>query len=257
MTLIDGILLAIVEGVTEFLPISSTGHLLLLGKLLGTQSSTFTKSFEIIIQLGAILAVVSLYFRQVITNIKLWKILLVAFLPSMVVGLVFYNLIKSVLLDNNFVTLSALFIGGIVIIILEKRNKNDEHATSSLDKITYKQAFLTGVCQSLSVVPGVSRAAATILGGMFLGMSRKSAVEFSFLLAIPTMFAASALDVYKSFDVFTIQSVPVLISGFIISFVVALIAVKWLLGFVGNHSLLPFGVYRIVFAILYAVLFLR
>ncbi|MBI2443448.1 MAG: undecaprenyl-diphosphatase UppP [Candidatus Levybacteria bacterium] len=256
MSILQAVILAVVEGITEFLPISSTGHLVLTATLLKIQQDEFVKSFEIIIQLGAILGVVMLYFQTLSRNFRLWKALLVAFLPSMVVGLMLYKLVKTVLLGSPYITLLALFLGGILILFLERKYTETPHHTQDLSKITAKQAFLTGLCQSVSIIPGVSRAAATILGGMYVGLSRKTAVEFSFLLAIPTMFAASVLDISQSLPVFTYSTLPVLIVGFVVSFVVAVGSVKWLLSFIRTHSLRPFGVYRIIISIIYYFLIL-
>ncbi len=258
MSLIQAIILAIVEGVTEFLPISSTGHLVLTATLLHINQTDFVKSFEIIIQLGAILAVVVLYFRLLRGHIALWKTLLVSFLPSMVVGLVLYKVIKAVLLGNPYVVLVMLFLGGIVILLLERKYKSMKSHTQVVTEVSFKQALFIGLCQSLSVIPGVSRAAATILGGMYVGLTRETAVEFSFLLALPTMLAASSLDIFESHASFAIGENFFLLSvGFLVSFGVAFLSMKWLISFIRSHTFTPFGVYRIVISILYYVFVLR
>lgn len=247
----QAIILSLVEGLSEFLPISSTGHLILASDLLNITQTDFVKSFEIIIQLGAVLAVVFLYWKRIFTSFNLWPKLAVAFLPTAVVGLALYRVIKDLLLGNSMVTITALLIGGVLLIILEKLyNEKADHITS-IDQVSHKQAFLIGLCQSISVIPGVSRAAATIIGGMFLGLKRQAAVEFSFLLAIPTMFAATGLDLIKSDFSFSSEQYTLLAIGFAGSFITALIAVKFLLKYVQTHTFVAFGVYRIILAILF------
>ncbi len=259
------LILALVEGITEFLPISSTGHLILSSKVLGIEQTEFVKSFEIIIQLGAIFAVIFLYHKTLLTNSAVWKRIIIAFLPSAVFGLVFYQLIKQVLLGNTYVTLVALFVGGIVLITLELFYKEkdlpaarlpvgqgrQEHHAEKIEDISLQKALAIGLCQSLAMIPGVSRAAATIIGALFLGARRKTAVEFSFLLAIPTMFAASTLDIIKTNFSFSSYEYSLLAVGFIGSFIVAILAIKFFLQFIKNHTFIPFGVYRIVLALLF------
>lgn len=250
MTIFQSILLAIVEGITEFLPISSTGHLILASHFLHIPQTEFVKSFEIIIQLGAILAVIALYFKRVFANLNLIKPIIAAFVPTAVVGFTLYPFIKDVLLENTGITLLALFIGGILLIAIEFFYKGKE-TTNALEDISVKQAFLVGIAQSCSVVPGVSRAAATIMGGLFTGMNRKTAVEFSFLLAIPTMAAATGLDLVKTGFTFTESEWIVLVVGFMGSFITALFAIKYFLQFIQKNTFIPFGIYRIVLALLF------
>lgn len=240
--------LSIVEGLSEFLPISSTGHLILASDILNIAQTEFVKSFEIIIQLGAVLAVVFLYWKKILSNFNLWPKLFIAFLPAAIVGLTLYKVIKELLLGNSIVTIFALLIGGVLIIILEKFYSEKEHHLASIDQVSHKQAFLIGLCQSVSVIPGVSRSAATIIGGMFLGLKRQTAVEFSFLLAIPTMFAATGLDLMKSDLAFNANQYTLLGIGFIGSFITALVAVKFLLKYVQTHTFVAFGIYRIILA---------
>ncbi len=258
MDYLQAIILSLVEGLTEFLPISSTGHLVLTSEVLNIPQTEFVKSFEIIIQLGAILAVVFLYFKRLVSNFKLWKTILVAFLPTAVVGLLFYQFIKRVLIGDPAITMWALFIGGIVLIILEKLYKEKDHHINSLEDISLKQAFLIGLAQSISVVPGVSRAGATIMGGLFFGLKRQTATEFSFLLAIPTVFAASGLDLIKSDFNFSSDQYLILLVGLVGSFLTALVVIKWLIKYVQTHNFIIFGIYRIVLAILFGIyLFFR
>lgn len=250
MNFIQAIILSIVEGLSEFLPISSTGHLVLASALLKITQTDFIKSFEIIIQSGAILAICFLYYRQIISNFKLWPKLMIAFLPTGIIGLALYQLIKNVFLGNSDLTLIALFLGGVLLIVFERFYKEEESSLDSIDQISYKQAFLIGLCQSLAIIPGVSRAGATIIGGMFFGLKRQTAVEFSFLLAIPTMAAATGLDLLKSNFSFTPQEYLLLLVGLIGSFITAIFAVKFLVNFVKSHTFTVFGIYRILLALI-------
>ncbi|MBI2268383.1 MAG: undecaprenyl-diphosphatase UppP [Candidatus Blackburnbacteria bacterium] len=252
MDLLDVLILSIVEGLSEFLPISSTGHLVLASKILNITQTDFVKSFEISIQLGAILAVVALYGRTILIEKKIWLRVLGAFIPTGILGFLLYGFIKRVLLGNEAVTLAALFIGGIFIILFEKLWKPKEEKTQlQIKSMSLRQAVLIGIFQSFSMIPGVSRAAATIFGGMILGLDRRSAVEFSFLLAIPTMLAATSLDLIKSDLAFTGEEYLLLAVGFMGTFTVALITVKYFLKFVQTHTFVPFGVYRIILAVLF------
>ncbi|HTL39813.1 MAG TPA: undecaprenyl-diphosphate phosphatase [Methylomirabilota bacterium] len=250
MHFIQAIILGIVEGVTEFLPISSTGHLILVSRLLNLTSSDFVKSFEIIIQLGAILAVVILYFKRIIFSLEVIKRLIIAFIPTGIIGLIFYKLVKD-LLGNNQVVLWSLFLGGLVLIIFEWLHKEKISDTEELTKITYKQAFLVGCFQAVAIVPGVSRAAATIVGGMLMGIKRRTIVEFSFMLAIPTMAAATGLDLIKNYHVIFSSSLDLLLVGFVTAFIVALFSIKFFLKYIQKHSFRAFGVYRIIIAIIF------
>lgn len=257
MDFLQAAILSVVEGISEFLPISSTGHLILASDILKIPQSEFVKSFEIIIQLGAIFAVLFLYWKRIISNFKLWPKLLIAFLPSAIIGLTLYKVIKHLLLGNSYITLLALFFGGILLIALEKIYKEKEHHVSSIEQISNKQAFLIGICQSVSVIPGVSRSAATIIGGMFSGLKRTTAVEFSFLLAIPTMAAATGLDLVKSNFSFTINQYLLLFVGLLGSFITAMLAIKFLLKFVQNHTFIPFGIYRIALSVIFWIIIIN
>lgn len=257
MDFVQAIILAIVEGISEFLPISSTGHLVLTSEILGIPQTDFVKSFEIIIQLGAILAVVTLYWRKLINNPIIWQKIITAFIPTAILGFIFYNIIKQFLLGNPLVTVLALFIGGIILIILEKMYKEQPHHLEQIEKISTKQALGIGLIQSFSMIPGVSRAAATIIGGMFLGLKRTTATEFSFLLAIPTLAAATGLDLIKSNFAFSSQEYMLITIGTFCSFITALIAVKWLIKYVQKNTFIPFGIYRIILAIIFWILFIN
>lgn len=249
MDLINVVILSVVEGVTEFLPISSTGHLVLVSKLLNIPQTEFNKSFEIIIQLGAILAVVFIYIKKLFLDRELLKRTLIAFLPTGILGFLFYKIIKVYLLGNIYVTLVSLIVGGLIMIYMEKGFKGK--SGREIGDLTYTQSFGVGLIQSVSMIPGVSRAAATILGGMFLGLSRKAAVELSFILAIPTMAAATGYDLLKNYKEFEVSDFTSLGIGFVISFMVALIVVKWLLNYIKKYDFVPFGIYRIILAILF------
>lgn len=252
MNLIQTIILSVVEGITEFLPISSTGHLILTSYLLGIPQTEFVKSFEIIIQLGAILAVVVIYFKKLVLslNFDLYKNILFAFLPSVVFGLFFYDYIKDYLIGNSLIVVVSLLIGGVLMLLFEKFWKFNNHR-----QLNSKHYLTIGLFQVLSMIPGVSRAFATIFGGMTVGMNRKEATEFSFFLAIPTMLGASVLDLYKTdLSVWTNSNLITLLIGFFVSFVTAYIVVKWLIKFVQTHDFKVFGWYRIAVAIIFAMI---
>ncbi|MEO8637954.1 MAG: undecaprenyl-diphosphatase UppP [Candidatus Taylorbacteria bacterium] len=252
MDIFQVIILSIVEGITEFLPISSTGHLILASHILGLSQTDFLKSFEIAIQLGAVLSVIFLYGKSYLLKLSMIKKLVVAFIPTALLGLLFYSFIKKNLLGNESVVLFALGIGGVLIIIFELiLKKREEEQKQNLETLTYKQAFLVGLAQSVAIIPGVSRSATTVLGGRFLGLSMKSAVEFSFLLALPTMLAATGLDLVKNWSLFTHSEIGVLFLGFILSFTVAVFSIKFLLTFIKKYSFISFGVYRIFIALLF------
>lgn len=248
MDLIHAVILGIVEGLTEFLPVSSTGHLILAGELLKLPETEFLKTFEVVIQLGAILAVVAIYWRKLLLDREIMQRIVVALLPALGVGYLFYRTIRQ-MLGSEVVVLWALFLGGIAIILIERfRKEPAEGEMKDLSILPYKTAFLIGLCQALSVIPGVSRAGATIMGGLWLGLSRTAIVEFSFLLAVPTMVAATTLDLLKHGADFSSTDTTALLVGTLTSFVVALLAIRFLLRFVGTHTFVSFGIYRIIAA---------
>ncbi len=252
MNFLTAALLGVVEGLTEFLPVSSTAHMLITQKLLGLASTDFIKTFTISIQLGAILAVVVLYWRRLWQDKVLWGKLLAAFLPTAVLGLLFYKIIKTYLLEDLPLIAWALLIGGIFIIIFElaiKRRGQGEQ-TVDFNTISYKQAVLIGLAQSLAFVPGVSRSAATILGGLSLKINRQTIVAFSFLLAIPTMLAATGLDLVKNASLFNTSQAELWFVGFVVSFIVAALVIKGFIKFVAKHSFIVFGVYRIILGLI-------
>ncbi len=251
MSFFHAIILGIVEGFTEFLPISSTAHLMLVSKILSISQTDFVKTFEVFIQLGAIAAVIFVFLPRLIRDRFLWKKIIIAFIPTAIVGFVLYKLIKSYLIGNTVVALWALLIGGIVLILVEKiiERKPTAHE-GGVEHITNKQAFFIGLIQSLAVIPGVSRAAATIVPMLLFGSNRKAATEFSFLLAIPTIAAASGYDLLKNASAVNGQY-GVLAVGFIVSFIAAFLSIRFLLSHVQSHKFTSFGVYRIVISLLF------
>ncbi|HUQ45816.1 MAG TPA: undecaprenyl-diphosphate phosphatase [Gemmatimonadaceae bacterium] len=253
MSLLHALILGIVEGITEFLPVSSTAHLILAGKLLALDSE-FAKSFEIIIQFGAILSVVVLYWS------KFWhwdvlKKLVVAVIPTGVIGLTVYKAVKSYLLGNVTVVLLSLLIGGVALIVFERFRKSSETEVDFAE-ITYRRAFLIGLFQAIAVIPGVSRSAATIVGGSLIGVSKRTIVEFSFMLAVPTMLAATGLELVKGRAALS-GHYGVLAVGFAVSFVTAIIAIKSFLGYIKKRDFAAFGWYRIVLAVAYYLVIVR
>jgi undecaprenyl-diphosphatase len=248
------VVLGIVEGITEFLPISSTAHLILASKALGLEDTEFLKSFEIIIQLGAILSVVVLYWNRFL-NIEVLKKLVVAVIPTGVIGLTVYKAIKGYLLGNVAVVLTTLLVGGIALIIFERFQQRDDRDVD-FSEISYRKAFLIGLFQSIAVIPGVSRSAATIVGGSLLGVSKRTIVEFSFMLAVPTMIAASGLELVKNRSAIN-GNFEILAIGFIVSFLTAILAIKSFLGYIKKRDFSAFGWYRIALAVVFYLVFLR
>jgi undecaprenyl-diphosphatase len=254
VNLIQALILGIVEGVTEFLPISSTAHLILATHVLRMQETEFVKSFQIIIQLGAILSVVVLYWKKFWS----WDVLLklaVAFVPTGIIGLTVYKAVKGYLLGNLYVVLGSLLLGGIALIIFERFNQQEE-SEIDFSEISYKRAFLIGVFQTIAVIPGVSRSAATIVGGSLIGVRKRTIVEFSFMLAVPTMLAASGLELVKNHASLG-ENFAALAVGFVVSFFSALLAIKSFLNFLKKRDFTFFGWYRIVLAVVYFLVFLR
>ncbi|MFA5023754.1 MAG: undecaprenyl-diphosphate phosphatase [Patescibacteria group bacterium] len=257
MTIFHGIILGVIEGLTEFLPISSTAHLILASDWLRLPTTEFLKTFEISIQLGAILAVVILYWKKIWSGWNLIFKIAAAFIPTAIIGLIFYKVVKNYLMDNNYIIAGALLVGGLILIIFEKyysqkitSSTPENPLATNNDKIniSYGQALIIGVFQALAIIPGVSRAAATIIGGLSLGINRKNIVEFSFLLAIPTMIAATGLDLYKSRAVLIglgSQELLIWLAGFAAALITAIIGVKFFIKFIQKNNFAPFGWYRI------------
>ncbi|RUM59486.1 MAG: undecaprenyl-diphosphatase [Persephonella sp.] len=252
MEIWQAIILGIVEGLTEFLPISSTGHLILVSTILGIKQTATHKAFEVVIQLGSILAVVYLYRYKIFKNIEIWKRLILAFIPTGILGYLLYKLIKSFF--NPYIVSFMLIIGGIVFILIEYFYKEKEHSIKKPEEVPYIKAVLIGLFQSLAMVPGTSRSGATIIGGLLLGLDRKTATEFSFLLAVPTMFVATIYDVYKNYQELSFDNWINLAIGFLFAFLSAIFSVKIFLKYVSKHNFIPFGMYRIVVGIIFLVL---
>lgn len=251
MSALEAVILGVVEGITEFLPISSTGHLVLTSSLLGISESEFLKSFNISIQLGAILSVIVLYFRSFL-DMEILKRLIVAFIPTGVIGFLAYPFVKSYFLGSETVVLVALFLGGVALIAFELLFREGDETVRSVKAMTYKQAAFIGLFQAAAIVPGVSRSAATVVGGLLTsGLSRTAIVEFSFLLAVPTMLAATAFDFIKSAGSFSGADYGLLAVGFATSFFVAAVAVRWLLAYVRTHTFVAFGIYRVALAAIF------
>lgn len=257
MDLFQIVILSVVEGITEFLPVSSTGHLILTTKILSLPQSELLKTFMITIQSGAMLAVVNIYWRKFKDNPNLILKAIIGLFPTLVIGALIYPFFKSTLLESPMIVAGSLVAGGIAIILIErllKRSKAKEEK-SEIDSLTYRQAFLTGLTQTLAIIPGVSRSAASIFGGMTFGLGRKTATEFSFILALPTIFAATSYDLIQTGPSFSNNELMLLLLGIFISYIVALFVIKWLLNFVSNYSFELFGWYRIAFGLVFFLLF--
>ncbi len=255
MTGFEATVLGIVEGLTEFLPVSSTGHLILASDIMRLQQTEAHKVFEVAIQLGAILAVVCLYWRRLTSRSNLILKLAVGFFPTGVAGFLLYKLVTS-LFDPTIVSVS-LIVGGIVFFVVERYMKSHRPAVHDVADISYRTAFTIGVVQCLSMIPGVSRSGSTIVGGLLCRMDRSAAAEFSFLLAVPTMLAATFYDVYKHASLFHMSDWKNLLIGFIVSFIFAIVAVKAFVRFVATHTFIPFGIYRIIAGALFLLLVVR
>ncbi|MRX48241.1 undecaprenyl-diphosphate phosphatase [Pedobacter puniceum] len=246
MNLLEAIILAIIEGLTEFLPVSSTGHMIIASSLMGIQSNNFVKLFTVAIQLGTILSVFVLYFKRFFRSIEFYFKLLVAFIPAIIFGVLFSDKIDE-LLESPLTVAISLLVGGVILLFVDKWFKDGNIDDS--DAINYPTAFKIGLFQCIAMIPGVSRSAASIIGGMTQKLSRKAAAEFSFFLAVPTMFAATAkklFDFYKDGNTITTEELNLLLIGNIVGFVVALIAIKSFIGYLSRHGFKVFGIYRII-----------
>jgi undecaprenyl-diphosphatase len=251
--LLQAILLGLLEGLTEFLPVSSTGHLILASELIGFTGES-TVAFKIAIQLGAILAVLVAY-RQRFTDIAAGALsrdpgsiafvrnILLGFVPALLVGFVAYSAIRA-LLDSPVIVAVALIVGGIAILLIERTIA--PRIQGSVEEMPWKTALGVGAIQCLAMVPGVSRSGATIMGGLLMGLDRRTAAEFSFFLAVPTMAAATAYALYKEWALLSLDDIGLIAAGFLTAFLSALVVVRWLVGFVARHGFAPFAWYRIV-----------
>lgn len=250
---ISALILGVIEGVTEFLPISSTAHLIIASKLLNIPQTDFLKFFEVFIQSGAILSVLLLYIQYIRKNPQVIKNVVISFIPTAIIGLLLHKIIKNYFFDSLQLIKVAMFAVGVIFIVFELLVKNKKLSLKkSISQLTVFQAIVIGLVQSLAVVPGVSRAGAVMLGMMALGYKRDESAVYSFLLAIPTIFAAGALDFYQSRDILfsNLNNLWILAFGFLTSFIFAYISVKWLINYLKKNSLMMFGIYRIVIVLL-------
>lgn len=252
MGIFEAIILAIIEGLTEFLPVSSTGHMILASSVMKIHDDEFVKTFEIVIQLGAIFAIAIMYIKRFLQGISIYLKLVVAFLPTALVGFLAYGFIKTYLFNPVVVSISFI-VGGVVLIWIDKKVVSKETEVEDLKDIPFINAFYIGLMQCLSMIPGTSRAAATIIGGVFNKLNKKQATEFSFLLAVPTMFAATGYDLLKSPIQLDQQKIILLILGLVFAFVSAWIAVKIFLKLVENYGFTYFGYYRIVIGVIFLI----
>ena len=249
MDIFQAIILGIVEGMTEFLPISSTGHLIVVADWLGMEQTEANTAFEVIIQLAAILAVVFNYKEKfTLEKIDLWTKVFVAFLPIAIIGFIFSHQIKA--LFSVPIVATMFIVGGIVFLILEYFYKEENHTTTEVEHVTMKQAIWIGIAQVFALIPGTSRAGSTIVGALLVGLSRKAAAEFSFLLALPVMAATSGYDLLKHYQDFSGANFVALGVGFITAFVVAYLTMKFFIRFLEKFTFVAFGIYRILFGLL-------
>lgn len=253
MTYLQAIILAIVEGLTEFLPVSSTGHMIIVASLLGINTLEITKIFNVNIQFGAIMAVVVLYREKFFTlnNINFYLKLFVAFVPAAVFGLVLNDIIDQ-MLENVMIVAASLVLGGIVLVFIDKLFKDPLYHDEK--EITYLSSFMIGFFQVMAMIPGISRSAATIIGGMSQKLSRKLAAEFSFFLAVPTMFAASSYKLYKGYKLIKIEDIEILILGNVVAFLVGMIAIRFFITMLTRYGFKIFGYYRIVLGLILLIL---
>jgi len=259
MMFLNAVILGIIEGITEFLPISSTAHLIVVSKLLGIPQTDFQKFFEVFIQAGAILAVVFLYTQYVDSHHQLLKNIAFSFIPTAIAGLIFYRLIKSVFFESILLVTITLFVVGLVFFLVEDLIKKGKiKIERSITNISWQEAIIIGLGQALAVVPGVSRAGAVIVTMLLMGYRREQAAVYSFLLAVPTILAASFFDLYKMRNVImgSRGTIDYLFVGVVASFVTALFSVRWLVSYLKKHTLVIFGIYRILLAIILILAFL-
>ena len=254
MTTVEAIVLAVIEGLTEFLPVSSTGHMIIASSLMGIADDPFTKTFTVAIQFGAILSVVVMYYKRFLQSIDFYTKLIVAFIPAAVIGFLADDLI-DMLLSNVLVVAFTLLAGGVILLFIDNWLKGGEGPES--ENITIPKALRIGLFQCIAMIPGVSRSAATIIGGLSTGLSRKAAAEFSFFLAVPTMFAATIFKVYKFAKAgigVTPDQINILIIGNLVGFIVAGIAIRSFISFLTKHGFALFGYYRIAVGVLIIIL---
>jgi undecaprenyl-diphosphatase len=253
MNLLEASILAVVEGLTEYLPISSTGHIILVSDLLGLHNHPFVADYTVVVQCGAIFSVLVIYWRNFFHSINFYKKLFVATLPAIVIGFTIKNKI-DILLNSLSIVAWALFVGGIFLIVFDKKlNFEETQSTKDADNLdlSYKQALLIGLSQCLAFVPGVSRSAASIIGGMWQNLNRKQAAEFSFFLAVPTLFGATAIKMIKIVPTITSDQIQILLIGNLISFVVGFLTIKTFIQFLSRTGFKTFGWYRIIIGLIF------
>ena len=255
LSILEAIIIAIVEGLTEFLPVSSTGHMIIAEKLLNVEDKEFTKLFIVAIQLGAILAVVVLYWKKFFDfkNPTFYLKLFVAVIPALVLGYIFSDKI-DMMLESTTTVIISLIMGGVVLLMIDNYFKNP--VIEDEPQMTYKNAFIIGLWQVIAMIPGVSRSAASIIGGMQQKLTRNLAAEFSFFLAVPTMAAATGYKLLQGYETFTPSDIKLLAIGNAVAFVVALLAIKFFIGFLQKHGFRVFGIYRIIVGIVLLLLML-
>lgn len=249
MDIYQAIILGIIEGITEFLPISSTGHLIVASEALGLVQSETNTAFEVIIQLAAILAVVANYKEKFsFRYLDLWAKVIIAFLPLAIVGFIFKDQIKS--LFSVEIVAIMFIVGGVIFLVIEYFQKDRVPKTQSVEDISYTQAIWIGIAQAFALIPGTSRAGSTIIGALLVGMSRKASAEFSFLVALPVMATVSGYDLLKHYKDFSGDLLPVLLAGFVTSFLVAWVVMKLFIKFLERFTFNAFGIYRILFGVI-------
>jgi len=249
LDIFQAIIIGIIEGFTEFLPISSTGHMIVASRFLGIEENALIKAYEVIIQFAAIMAVMLIYKDKMsFKKILLWQKLILAFLPLAIVGFIFKDHIKALF---NVQTVAWMFIiGGIIFLVVEYFYKEKESHVSDVEEVSYMQALWIGIAQIFSLVPGTSRAGATIIGGLLTGLDRKTSMEFSFLLAIPVMAAVTGYDLLKHYQDFADANWGAFVIGFVTAFVVAYLTIKLFLAFIQKFTFVAFGIYRIIFGVI-------
>ena len=253
MDIFQAIIIGIIEGFTEFLPISSTGHMIVAGKFLGIQENSVVHAYEIIIQFSAILAVMLIYREKLsFKKVDLWMKIMLAFMPFAIVGFLIKDYIDVLF---NVKTVAYMFIvGGVVFLVVEYFYKEEESHVKDVESVSYRQALWIGISQIFAIIPGTSRSGATIIGGLLTGLDRKASSDFSFLLAIPVMGAVSGYSLLKHYHDLIDADLTAFAVGFVVSFIVAYITVKVFLVFIQRFSFVPFGIYRIIFGILLLML---
>lgn len=253
MSFLHAIILGIIEGVTEFLPISSTGHMVIASSMMGIEDSAFTKAFEVIIQFGAILSVLVLYWKRFLPEWGFYKKLLVAFLPTAVIGFVVKDVVDQ-LLGSVQIVAWALIVGGVILIWSDRVFAHLTALGRKTSDLTYIDSLKLGLFQAIAMIPGVSRSAATIMGGLTLGMNKKEAAEFSFFLAVPTMAAASGYKLLKIYKTIDPSQISLLLVGCLVAFIVAMLAIKFFIGIVARYGFKGFGYYRIALGIVILIM---